>query len=171
MAHIIRADYFDPDPDLFVLTGFDGRKRRQALTACTFDPAAKLIFSLPCETSNVYVCITDGEPAILRQLIATLEDYDAQGECNHFGTVHLFADPVLNSNGVCGVLLLQGSIYNALEHVPDEAIIDGRTVQFLGVVLLSKAEYKLWSEAGLDALLEYFEKAGKDLVRLQQMNN
>jgi hypothetical protein len=37
--------------------------------------------------------------------------------------------------------------------------------------MLSKEEYKLWSEGGLDALLEHFEKAGKDLVRLQQMNN
>jgi len=166
-AAVIRTlteqDYFEDAFELFSLEGADGRKRRSMASKCVFDPTALVFATLPTVTRNIYLTISDGEPALVRQILATVEDTE-DAECVHAGTVLPFDDPALGSRGIAAVMLLPGNLFSALSHVPASVEVDGAAYPFLSLIFLTRDELEVWRTAGHDALMDQLQDGGKDLV-------
>lgn len=160
---IVNDDYFEIDCQAFHLEGFDGRKRHSVMCKCKFDTKANLFVSLPTVTKNIYVTITAGDASLVRQVIATLEDQELES-CVCVGNVQLFEEPALRRHMICGVILLKGNLFNALEHLPDELTVGSTDYQLVSVVFLTEAEYEIWKTDGHDGLMDYFEEIDKDLI-------
>jgi hypothetical protein len=52
----------------------------------------------------------------------------------------------------------------ALDELADNAIVDERNIRFHLLVPLNEKQYSVKLNNGYDALLEYFEEVGKDIV-------
>ena len=162
ISTLVRDEYFDGECDKYYLEGFDGRRRHSAISRCKFLETANLIFSLPTVTENIYVTITDGDPSLIAQVMATLEDMELTGEVA-LGNVKLFEDAALRKHGVCGVLLLNADLFPALHYLDASVPIVSVDYKFISVVFLTDEDHAYGKAHGHDALMDYFVERQKDV--------
>ena len=166
---ILQQDYFEDACEVHSLEGDDGKKRHHAICQCKFDSSARLVFSLPEHTKNVYITITDGDTKVIRRVMATLQDLEEYSEVTT-GNVVLLNDPILKEAALCGVILLPGSVFNALDHLPDEVTVSAQNFRLLAVVFLTDQEHELWQTQGHDALIDHYSQTDKDLIKFNWKN-
>jgi hypothetical protein len=154
---------FEKDGDLLSFEAEDSQKRYQAVFKSTFDPSVNLFCSLPTVTRNIFVAVSDGPALLLRRALATAEDIERSSDVR-LGNVLPLDDPELNENGIAGLLFLQGSVFNALEGLPDEIWLGGNVFKFLSVIFLTRNELKIWGQEGHDALMDHFLEVERDIV-------
>lgn len=154
---------FETEGDLFYLEGNDGEKRYQAVFKSTFDDSVNLICSLPTITQNIYVTVSDGDPALIRRIVATIEDTERESAVL-LGNLLALNDPILRNRNIYGVLFLPASEFNALEGLPSKICTKEKEFKFLAVIFLSKEELEIWEERGHDALIDHFIAVERDIV-------
>ena len=160
---VIGNDLFNDDRNLYYFERKDGVKRYQAVITLQSDVNLHVIFSIPTNTNNIYITVSDGDTHLIRQLFATLEDSEEHEQVG-IGCVQLFNDIRLITNDVKGVILLPINTSNILNFLPDQIEINEVNYHFLLVVFLSTNEYVEWQTKGHDALMDYFIENEKDLV-------
>lgn len=91
---VINSDLFLDDCELFSISGELGCNRYQATCGCSFDKNVAVVFSIPTSSQNIFITVTDGDRRVVRQVMAALEDIDAQISIK-LGNVQLIDDEVL----------------------------------------------------------------------------
>jgi hypothetical protein len=145
----------------------DGATQLAAAVALSDDPSLHLVSTLGSRGLHVFLTVTDGAPDAVAAALADLETYDARTtRLGHGETVPLEHD-ALRKAGRTAALLLRPAVSNALPEFPDTAVVGRRSLHFFLVVFLDDAEHALKKAHGLDALLDRFDSAGRDLVQLE----
>jgi hypothetical protein len=160
---VINNDLFCDDCNLYYFEKADGTKRHQAVSTLRDDVNLHVIFSIPTNTHNIYITVSDGDANLIRQLFATLEDIEGHEQIG-IGCVQLFDDTRLIENDVRGIILLPIITSNILNFLPNQFEINGVNYNFILVVFLSTKEYQQWEIKGHDALIDYFIENEKDLI-------
>ena len=163
LAALAHEDYFEDNCTSYSLEGADGRNRNSLTCHCKFDPSANLYASVPTVTSNIYVTISDGDPDLILQVLASIEDRESK-TCVHWGDVIAFNDPSLRQHGIHAVMLLQGTLFTALAHLPETLVVDSKTYGFVSVIFLTQSDYDMWKTDGHDALMAHFQRIEKDVT-------
>jgi len=145
----------------------DGATQFAASAALSDDAGLHLVSTLASRGAHVFLTVTDGEPDDVAAALADIETYDARTtRLAHGDTVPLERD-VLRAAGRTAALLLRPAVSNALPEFPDTATVSRRALHFFLVVFLDDVEHSLKKAQGLDALLDRFETADRDLVQLK----
>jgi len=160
---VLSSDFFVESCEFFSLEGNDGSKRFLAMTACKSNDQIVVIFTIPTSASNVYITVTDGDRKLIRQVLATIEDFERDGTVR-LGGVMLLDDPGLRSHDIVGVIFLPVNTSNILDYLPDKIVVEGVEHRFLLVVFLRSDEHEIWRKYGHDSLMDFFKQNGKDLV-------
>ncbi|MBF4454756.1 hypothetical protein IRT38_04995 [Acinetobacter sp. SK-43] len=160
---VISNDIFNDDCNIYYFEKEDGTKRHQAVSTLRDDVNLHVIFSIPTNTHNIYITVSDGDASLIRQLFATLEDIEGHERIG-IGCVQLFDDTRLIENDVRGIILLPIITSNILNFLPTQLEINEVNYNFILVVFLSTKEYQQWKTKGHDALIDYFIENKKDLV-------
>ena len=121
------------------------------------------VFSLPTDTRNVYVTVSNGDTTVIRRVLSALEEIEVQSTVK-LGNVALLDSPELRARKIVGVLLLPPHASNALNHLPLQITIRDVVYRFMLVVFLTEREHDLWKTAGHNALMDFFSSSDKDLV-------
>ena len=100
---VISNDLFCDDCNLYYFEKEDGTKRHQAVSTLRDDVNLHIIFSIPTNTHNIYITVSDGDTNLIRQLFATLEDIEGHEQIG-IGCVQLFDDTRLIENDVRGII-------------------------------------------------------------------
>lgn len=148
-----------------VLSWEDQTDRRQytVVYPCEFDDTARLVFTLPTITRNIYVTVSDGDATLVRQVLGTIETQELETGIVP-GNVLLLDDPGLKAHDICGVIFLMPDLFNCLDNLPAHIVCEGETYPILSVVFLTGQEHRIWKEQGHDALMEHWHAVGKDLI-------
>ncbi|MCA1854514.1 hypothetical protein LE190_01045 [Massilia oculi] len=148
-----------------ILSWEDQSDRRQytVVYPCEFDDMARLIFTLPTITRNIYVTVSDGDAVLVRRVLGTAESQELEAGIVP-GNVLLLDDPRLAAHGIRGVIFLLSNLFNCLDNLPAAIACDGETYPVLSVAFLTGEEHRIWKEAGHDALMDHWAAAGKDLI-------
>jgi hypothetical protein len=149
--------------EIFSFEDDDGRKHYQAVAPSKSDAKSACVFSLPTDGPNVYVTMSDGDRAVVRRVLAALEETETQSSVK-LGNVLLLNSPELRAVNIVGVILLPPNVSNALNHLPPTITIRDVTYHFLLVVFLTEREHNVWKGEGHDALMDLFSTSDKDLV-------
>lgn len=160
---VLDGDLFGDACDLFSLERADGVKRHQAVAALVAEAGVNVIFSIPTDSSNVYITVSDGDLSLVRQVLATLEDIEADAPLK-LGKVQPFDDAYLKARDIHAILLLPARTSHVLDFLPDAITVGARSYPLLLVVFLSEREHRIWKVDGHDALMDDFSARGKDLI-------
>jgi len=143
--------------------GSSGKWRHQAVALARDDANIACVFSLPTESRNIYVTVSDGDRTVIRRVLATLEDTEAESSVV-LGNVLLLDAPELRERDIVGVILLPPNLSGVLRHLPLDITVGSAPYRFLLVVFLSKREHEVWKAEGHDALMDLFDSTDKDLI-------
>lgn len=161
---VVDPELFDTDWQLHDLEGPDRQRFRSIVSACRFDRSASLVAIIPHAGRTILVTISDGDPDLVRALLATLSDR-AQDACSCVGTVYPLDDPRLAARAVRGAALLTANTFNALGDLPDTFDADGIAYRLIGVSFLTPDDYALWQQEGFGGLMDYYTGIERDIVR------
>lgn len=158
-----RDGYFENRYERYTFDRDDGSSRNSIVCMSTFDSAVKLVCTLPSVTKNIYVTVTEGDANVVCRVLAVLEDFE-RIDAVKLGNVVLIDDPDLKANQICGVILLPGRVFNVLDYLPNNQIIDSVEYYFIAVVFLTDEENEIRRSRGHDALMDYWTEIDKDLI-------
>ncbi len=161
--NVLSGGSLQDECEIFSFEDGHGRKHYQAVAPSKSDAKIACVFSLPTDGSNVYITMTDGDRAVVRRVLATLEETEANSSVK-LGNVLLLDSPELRAGDIVGVILLPPNVSNALDHLPPTITVRAATYCFLLVVFLTGREHDVWKAEGHDALMDLFSSTGKDLV-------
>jgi len=122
-----------------------------------------IVFTLPTYNSGVFfgVCATD--PVKTATILANLEDYEREGGVVRIGEAIRLPDATSEYSVTHSILLLRTATLPETKKVPDHATIGEEQIRFALAVPLSAHEYEYRRSHGHDALMDKFERDGKDL--------
>lgn len=163
-ATLAENELFDGEGDIFSQEGDDGGRRYQAVFKARFDDMVNLVVTLPTATTNIYLTVTEGDPALVRRVLAAIEDQEREVAVN-LGNVLLLSDRQLDERAICGVLFLFPHTFNCLDVLPGGLHVDGVDYRFLSVVFLTIDEHRIWKEQGHDVLMDHWTETEHDLIR------
>jgi hypothetical protein len=152
-----------PECELLSFEGKNGKKRYQAVALSKEDANVACVFSLPTNGRNIYVTVSDGDRGVLRRVLATLEDMEAESPVL-LGNVLLLDSSELRERDIVGLILLPPNTSNVLSHLPLDITVGNIQYRFSLIVFLSKTEHEVWKAKGHDALMDLFANTDKDLV-------
>jgi len=152
-----------PECEVLSFQGENGSKRYQAVALSKDDANIACIFSLPTKARNIYVTVSDGDRAVLRRVLATLEDMEEESPIL-LGNVLQLDSSELRERNIVGLILLPPNTSNLLSHLPLDMSVGDIQYRFLLVVFLSRTEHEVWKSKGHDALMDFFTDTDKDLV-------
>ncbi len=164
VQEVLASPLIRDECEIFYFEREDNVKRYQAVAVTEVDPTISVVFSLPVDTTNVFITASDGDSSIIRKILANLEDINSELEVL-LGNVQLFKAAELEQSNISGVILLPIETSHLLDYLPENFPINSVSYKFLLVVFISYQEHKIWLEKGHDALLDYFSEMRKDLVQ------
>lgn len=126
------------------------------------EDSIQLVFSFPKEKSDCYLTFTDGDPKELCKEMASLQEYN--DETAHLCDGHTVptSSKYMKSGGWVSYLITVTPI--AHKALPMFVDIFGRNIRFHLAVPLNKEEYEIKLERGYDALLDFLDEKGRDIV-------
>lgn len=126
------------------------------------DDPINLVFSFPKESNDCYLMFTDGDPKKISLELASIQTYNENTA--HLCYMHTVKtdSAYFKENGWKAFLITTPAM--ALDEIPNFTSIDNKDISFRLLVLLDENQYRLKLECGYDALLDYFEETGKDIV-------
>jgi len=161
----------DDECELFAIED-DRNVYRQGMVKVNTENEINVSFSFPhlSDSENVYVIASEGEPSLVRRLIANIQQLDNDSDVK-LGNIQIFNSADLESIGIVGVILLPIEVSNLLCDLPDRFEYDCKDYKFLLVVPLSTKEHEVWKSDGHDALMDFFEETNKDLISFGTVTN
>lgn len=122
-----------------------------------------IVFTLPTYSNSVFFGVCKAEPAKTATILANLEDYEREGGVLRTGEVIRLPDATSEHTVTHSVLLLRTATLPEIKKVPDHATIGEEQIRFALALPLSAQEYEYRRSHGHDALMDKFERDGKDL--------
>jgi len=132
-------------------------------------PGISVVSTLGSASRHVFVTATDGPPNEIARVLADLEGHDAVISGLQVGDAVPLEDRWAADHGRVGIQLLPIGVSNAATGLEEVLEVGGRQYHLLLVVFLSRSERTLREDQGLDALLDRFEGARRDLVRFDSV--
>ncbi len=163
LATVFDAELFDAAYGVHDLEAPCGARFRSIVSTCSFDRSARLVVMLPDAGRTILLTITEGEPGLVRDVLASL-GLHAQDACSCVGTVWELDEPQLAAQAIHGAALLTANTFNALEALPDTIDAGGSSYRMLGVCFLSQDDIAVWKQQGFDGLMDHFAAVKKDLI-------
>jgi len=141
----------------------------QAKAGITPDNDLFVYFSIPQNTSNIFITISDGDSDLVQKIIGNVEQKDVKSP-SYFTKkkVVRYESQELNRLGVFGIVLLPLSVSGILDNMQEAFSFDNKEYRFHLVSMLSKEEIELWEKDGFDNLMEFFDSTDKDLLGFEQ---
>jgi hypothetical protein len=161
---ILSGDVCAKDCELFLFVDDAGQSYRQGVISLIEDEDISIIFTLPQEQkSNIYLLATDGPIPLVRKLLANIEESESDSSI-FTGNVLLMDGLELQERDIFGVIFLPVDVSNALDFLPSKFTFEHNDFEFILVVTISQKEHAIWKTQGHDALMDYVELNGKDLI-------
>ena len=160
---VLSSDLLEKEADIFSLEENDGTTHYQGVVSSTVDPAQRAIFSIPVDSHNVYITLTEGDPSTIRRAMATIEETEHETGVR-LGNVLLLDASELRERQIRGVIFLPVKVSRVLRYLPEAIEVGGSRFPVLLVVFLRDHEHEVWRRDGHDMLMKLFSETDKDLV-------
>ena len=147
----------------------DGHSYVQGVADILPDPDLKVYFSIPRNTRNIFITVSDGVGSVVRKVIGNIEQLDVN-DVSYFNRRQIvrFENENLNKQGIYGIVLLPLSVSGILDSIHEKFDFDNEEYCFHLVTMLSKAEMEVWEKDGFDSLMDLFDHTDKDLLTCEQ---
>lgn len=134
------------------------------------DDDLKVYFSIPHDTQNIFITVSDGASNTIRKIIGNIEQIDIS-DLSYFTRQRVvrFDNAELNKEGVFGIALLPLSVSGILDTIEECFDFNEINYCFRLVTMLSESEIKVWEREGFDALMAFFDSGEKDLLTFKQV--
>lgn len=141
----------------------------QAKAGITPDNDLFVYFSIPKNTSNIFITVSDGDSDLVQKIIGNVEQKDVKNP-SYFTkrNVVRYENQELNKHGVFGIVLLPLSVSGILDSMEEVFEFANKEYSFHLVTMLSKTEIELWEKDGFESLMEFFDSSEKDLLSFEQ---
>jgi len=128
-----------------------------------------IYFSIPQNTPNIFITISDGDSDLVQKIIGNVEQKDVKNP-SYFTKkkVVRYENQELNRRGVFGIVLLPLSVSGILDSMEETFEFANKEYSFQLVTMLSKTEIELWEKDGFENLMEFFDSTDKDLLSFEQ---
>jgi hypothetical protein len=166
---VLCSEALQDECEIYSFEDSQGKKHYQGVALSKVDSNIACVFSLPTITKNIYITLSDGDTAVVRRVLAMLEEVEIEDSVA-LGNVLLLDSVELQTHNIVGVILLPINVSNALNCLPAVIPIEKVEYTVLLVVFLTQAEHHLWVTQGHDALMDLFSGEGKDLVAFGKPN-
>lgn len=147
-----------------------GRKYLQAVAKVEPDDDLFVTFNIPTQTHSIFITVSDGDTDLIRRVLSNLEQIEFEVKPNKVADVVAFDDSRLHEQGIVAVVLLPLSVSGVLCDLEESFVADDQNYTFRLVTFLSRKEYGLWRQFGIDALMSYFDETQKDLLTFDQFD-
>jgi hypothetical protein len=134
----------------------------------TPEDSISIIFSMPNESDDVYMMVSDGDPSKLYGQLASIQQYNEEEA--HVCIDHTVPtdNEYLRSVGWAAfVMLYPSTTFDDFEYT--NVILD-RKLRFCQVVPITEEERQLKMSNGIDALLSKFTDENRDVITFDQQN-
>ncbi|MCP4492730.1 MAG: suppressor of fused domain protein [Gammaproteobacteria bacterium] len=124
------------------------------------------VFSMPNDSSDVYMMISDGDPEVISEVLAGIQNYNEEKEhvCL-FHTVPTLNDTFVTKGWNALLILLPCTV---LDNFEDNKEIDGRNINFRLVMPITNIERQYKIDNDIEALLDQFEDNDRDIISFVQ---
>jgi hypothetical protein len=168
VSRVLDNEHAADEAELFTLTGRDDRTFHQAVARIIPDDDLLIVLTVPAETTSIFITVTDGEQALVRRILANLEEMERDGTSLSTACVVRLEDETLEQHGVAGVTLMPLSVSGILCGMEETFEHQQRVYSFHLVVFLSFAEYAIWKAHGQEQIAAHFDEVDKDLLTFRQ---
>lgn len=168
VSRVLETERAGDEAELFGYVPKRGTTLHQAVVPVVPDDDLRIVFTIPTETTSIFITVSDGDPPLVRRMLANLDEMERDGATLGIGDVVRFEDKDLEQHGVAGVALLPLSLSGVLCGLDDTFEHGGRIYKFWLVVFLSFLEYGIWKAHGQEMLMAHFDDVDKDLFTFEQ---
>lgn len=126
------------------------------------DAPIHMVFTIPKTLEDCYVSFSDGDPELIAEGMASLQQYnDEISRLNDGDTAPITSD-CLNTAGWVAFFITEPE--KAFDGLPNTLELAGRNLKLRLAVPLNEAEYSIKIEEGIAGLFKFIEKEQRDLV-------
>lgn len=143
----------------------DGEVDHTVFIKVKLDEGAYVVSSLPRNSSQIFITVTDGDPNTIAFLISEI---DRANKTRHFkmNDVVRFSNEYMSENGRVGVILLPVSVSNLVSEIAHIRSLSGAPYEVFLCVFLSEEEYIHKKNFGFNSLMDKFTEENKDLISI-----
>lgn len=140
----------------------------QVMAKVISDENVSVVFTIPSEIGYCFITVSDSEPSIIRNVLSNVEKLVLKNSSINLNDVIPYEDDVLDSHGISALVSLPISVSGVLNELDKTIYVADQLYRFIYVGFLSRSEYRLWKNYGMEALATYLDESDKDLITFDQ---
>ncbi len=168
ISGVLGVEHARDEAELFHYVVDEDKALHQGVAQVVPDDDLRIVFTIPVETTSIFITVTDGDVSLVRRVLANLEEMERDGTVLGVGEVVRFEGSDLEQHGIAAVVLLPLSVSGILCGLEETFEHEERSYCFYLVAFLSLAEYGIWKAHGQEKLMSHLDNVDKDLLTLRQ---
>jgi hypothetical protein len=168
ISRVLGVEHAGDEAELFHYVLDEDKALHQGVARIVPDDDLRIIFTIPAETTSIFITVTDGDVSLVRRALANLEEMERDGTAFGVGEVVRFEGNDLEQHGIAAIVLMPLSVSGILSGLEETFEHDEHRYCFYLVMFLSFAEFGIWKAHGQEKLMSHLDDVDKDILTLRQ---